>query len=294
MTEKKQLLIDDVKTSVDIGDINLFLGSKNSSSLLRNVYTFNVTKDLTVTGSAHINDLIVSGEVISRKPLGSTGAQGVRGFTGATGKMGVMGRTGATGMNGINGVIGATGKTGAIGATGFTGTTGSTGFTGSTGSTGSGSTGKTGATGPAGAPSAFSDFYGLMPGDNAATIAVGAAVLFPQNGKTSGSIVRTSSSQIKLPNIGMYQVFFQVSVTEPGQLVLGLDSGAGVVEIAQSVVGRATGTSQIIGMTIIETTVVDSILTVRNPSGNSTALTCTVIAGGTHSVSCHLVITRLF
>ena len=42
----------------------------------------------------------------------------------------------------------------------------------------------------------------------------------------------------------------------------------------------ATGTSQIIGMAIIETTAVNSILAVRNPAGNTTALTITPSAGG--------------
>ena len=41
----------------------------------------------------------------------------------------------------------------------------------------------------------------------------------------------------------MYQVLFQVSVTEAGQLILTLDSGAGSVELDYTVVGRATGTS---------------------------------------------------
>ena len=132
-----------------------------------------------------------------------------------------------------------------------------------------------------------------MPGDNAATIAPGTAVLFPQNGSTDGVMVRIDASTFTLPAIGTYQVFFQVSVSEPGQLMLGLDSGSGVVEIAKSVVGRTAATTQIVGMSLITTTVVNSILSVRNPSGNSTALTITPIAGGTHAVSANLVITRI-
>ena len=89
------------------------------------------------------------------------------------------------------------------------------------------------------------------------------------------------------------QVMFQVSVAESGQLILGLDSGSGVVELSYTVVGRATGTSQSVGMSLVTTTVVNSILTVRNPTGNSTALTITPVAGGTQPVSAHLVITQL-
>ena len=58
-------------------------------------------------------------------------------------------------------------------------------------------------------------------------------------------------------------------------------------------VGRATGTSDIIGMSIITTTEVNSILTVINPSGNDAALTITPLAGGTRPVSAHLVITQI-
>ena len=64
-------------------------------------------------------------------------------------------------------------------------------------------------------------------------------------------------------------------------------------DLDYSVVGRATGTSDIIGMSIVTTTEENSILTVRNPAGNSTALTITPLAGGTRPVSAHLVITQL-
>ena len=50
------------------------------------------------------------------------------------------------------------------------------------------------------------------------------------------------------------------------------------------------------GLRIIEsvtTTVVNSILTVRNPAGNAAALTITPVAGGTRPVSARLVITRI-
>lgn len=64
-------------------------------------------------------------------------------------------------------------------------------------------------------------------------------------------------------------------------------------DLDYTVVGRATGTSDIIGMRIITTTEVDSILTVRNPAENSTALTITPLAGGTKPVSAHLLITQI-
>ncbi len=129
-----------------------------------------------------------------------------------------------------------------------------------------------------------------MPPDNAATVAPGTDVSFPQDGPTSGTVIaRTGPSTFNLAAIGTYQVFFQVSVSEEGQLILTL-AGA---DLAYTVVGRATGTSQIVGMALVTTTSVNSILTVRNPAGNSPALTITPLAGGTRPVSAHLVITQI-
>jgi hypothetical protein len=195
---------------------------------------------------------------------------------------------------GTAGPTGATGSTGAVGPTGPTGagSTGPTGATGSTGATGpTGSTGATGPTGTAGGVLDFADFYSLMPPDNAATVASGTDVQFPQNGpaSTSTQIIRTGPGSFNLGSIGMYQVIFQVSVTEAGQLILTLNSA----ELPYTVAGRATGTNQIVGMAIVQTTTTNSILTVRNPAGESTALSITPLAGGVVPVSAHLVITRL-
>lgn len=59
------------------------------------------------------------------------------------------------------------------------------------------------------------------------------------------------------------------------------------------VVGRATGISPIFEMAIVETTVINSSLTVRNPAGNAAALTITPLTGVTRSVSAHLVIMQI-
>lgn len=64
-------------------------------------------------------------------------------------------------------------------------------------------------------------------------------------------------------------------------------------DLPETVVGRATGTSQIVGMSLVTTTTVNSVLTVRNPAGNAAALTITPVSGGTRPVSAHLVITQL-
>lgn len=172
---------------------------------------------------------------------------------------------GAQGIPGVAGPAGAPGLAGAAGVPGVPGIPGAPGILD------------------------FSDFYALMPGDNAATVAPDTAVLFPQNGPSSGVITRLNSSMFQLPTIGTYLVQFQVSVTEAGQLMLRLNSNL----VQDSVVGRATGTSQIVGTSLVTTTTPNSILEVVNPPGNSPALTITPFAGGTHSVSAHLVIIRI-
>ena len=188
-------------------------------------------------------------------------------------------------------IQGPSGPQGPPGATGLTGATGAA-------STVAGPPGPVGPPGPAGATgangangtTAFADFFALMPPDNAATVAVGGNVDFPQDGPTSSTtITRMTASNFQLAAIGTYQVLFQVSVTEAGQLLLTLNGA----DLAYTVVGRATGTSQIVGMALVTTTSVNSTLTVQNPQGNSTALTITPLAGGTRPVAAHLIITQI-
>lgn len=160
--------------------------------------------------------------------------------------------------------------------------------------------GEPGVAGPAGEPGVqgipgapgildFSDFFALMPEDNVATIAANEAVLFPKDGPTNGVITRLSDSQFLLPTVGIYLVQFQVTVTPRAQLMLRLNGNP----LANSVVGRDTGSSQIVGLSIITTTAPNSILELINPPENSPVLLLTVAAGGTHSVSSHLVIMRI-
>lgn len=233
-------------------------------------------------------------------PTGSTGATGATGDIGpcCTGPTGTTGTAGTPGTPGAPGAPGSVGATGATGPTGASGTPGATGPTGNPGATGTGVTGATGpcCTGPTGATGAsaldaaeFADFFALMPGDNADTVAPGTPVDFPQDGPNSGDILRASASEFIIPEIGTYQVFFEVPVTEAGQLQLELNGAP----LAYTVVGRATQTSQIVGKFLVQTTVINSTIRVINPAGNSTALTITPLAGGASPVSAHLLIERL-
>jgi hypothetical protein len=129
-----------------------------------------------------------------------------------------------------------------------------------------------------------------MPGDNFATVAAGADVEFPSDGPFMGTdVLRLGPSSFNLVSIGTYQVLFQVSIDEPGQLVVTLNT----LPQAYTVVGRATGSTQIVGICLIKTLAENSSLTIRNPAGNPAALTITPSAGGASSVSAHLVIVRL-
>ena len=156
-----------------------------------------------------------------------------------------------------------------------------------------GPAGEVGPVGPQGLPGGvlgYADFYALMPPDNSATVAPGTDVSFPQDGPIANTnIGRLGPSSFNLGPIGTYQILFQVSVTESGQLILTLNGQ----DLEYTVAGRATGTSEIVGLAIVLTTAVNSVLTVRNPAGNATALTITPLAGGARPVSAHLVITQI-
>lgn len=126
-----------------------------------------------------------------------------------------------------------------------------------------------------------------MPPDNAATVAPGTEVDFPQDGPVTGSAaLRVNASTFSLAETGIYRVSVQVSVSEAGQLVLVLDG----IELDYTVSGRATGTSQITLTTLVETTTDGQVLSVRNPASNAAALTITPLAGGTEPVSATLLI----
>lgn len=186
-------------------------------------------------------------------------------------------------INEAGGVAGIPGVAGPAGAPGIAGAAGSQGIQG--------------VSGIPGVPGLldFSDFYALMPIDNPLPVAPGFPVEFPENGPTSGTITRLSPSSFLLPTVGSYLVEFQVSVDSappPSQLMLSLNG----VPIANSVVGRDTGTSQIVGISTVTTSTANSVLRVINPPNNLHAIIIPPWAGSVnHStpVSAHLVIIRI-
>jgi hypothetical protein len=227
---------------------------------------------------------------------GDPGTPGAQGIECPLGFAGLIGLEGPEGPRGFSGLPGPEGAEGLKGSTGETGPKGSEGPKGSTGEVGAeGAEGPSGPAGPEGpvAPPVFAEFYALMPPDNAATVGAGIPVEFPQTGPTTGDIVRQTASKFVLPSIGTYRVTFSVSADEPGQLAIALNTGSGMVELPYTVYGRAIGTSLIAGDALVTTSAANSVLEVRNPAGNTPALTITPKAGGTHAAVASLVIQQL-
>ena len=135
---------------------------------------------------------------------------------------------------------------------------------------------RSGRKGPAGTTLGHANFFALMPPDNAYDSGDWRRCRIPAGWSDFGYHCArfSSSSQFTLADVGTYQVMFQVSVSEAGQLVLTLNN----IQLAYTAVGRATGTSQIVGMSLVQTTSANSVLTVRN-AGSSSALTVTPVAG---------------
>jgi hypothetical protein len=259
-------------------------------------------KKTTATRSCPEGSKKISWRIVGR--TGATGPAGVAGKPGAVGPSGERGPSGAPGADGAIGPSGAVGPAGAAGASGAPGADGAVGLSGAVGPSGApgptGAPGAEGAVGPSGAPgpsgppgadavSTYAEFFALMPPDNQATVAPGTDVSFPQDGPNSGTIFRTGASSINLPDVGIYRVSFSVPVTEAGQLIVTLNGA----DLAYTLVGRATGTTAIAGESLVQTTEVNSVLTVRNPAGNSPALTITPLAGGTRPVAATLIIEQL-
>ncbi len=128
-----------------------------------------------------------------------------------------------------------------------------------------------------------------MPPNNSSTIAIGAPINFNQDGPTNNSdITRISASTFNLASIGLYEIIFQISINEAAQLVINING----TELDYTVVGRAIGTNQIIGISIISTNIPNSIISINNPTGSAGALTITPNAGGIKAVSANLIIKK--
>lgn len=164
---------------------------------------------------------------------------------------------------------------------------------------GSNLVGPVGPTGVAGSSGAldFGDFYAIMPPDNAVALNAGDAIAFPRtNVAGKGGITSNLLGTIfTLSAIGSYMVTFQASVTPAAQIVMVLNGAEQTAAPFDSVVGRAPGTNQMMGMYFITTIAANTTLQFWNPLGDVVPLVLEPAAGGTGSltVSAHLTIVRI-
>jgi hypothetical protein len=121
----------------------------------------------------------------------------------------------------------------------------------------------------------YAYIYDLSPPDLTATVGAGTDVPFAHNGPMSSGITYAPNGQITIATPGVYRIEFIASVSEPGQLELTQNG----VAIPSTIYGRATGTSEISGQANL-TVAAGDVITLRNPTGNSPALTFTLFAGG--------------
>jgi hypothetical protein len=120
-----------------------------------------------------------------------------------------------------------------------------------------------------------------------ATIPAGGSVPFAQTGPVNGIFSFGGGTNFVLPDSGVYEVTWQLNVNEGGALALALNG----TELPQTVVGRYTGTTQIVGNVLINANAND-VLNVRAASGNPSALTISASVY-TNAVTGSLVIKRI-
>ena len=216
-------------------------------------------------------------------PQGCPGPQGPKGCPGPTGPMGHCGSIGATGPQGVMGPAGPKGETGDIGPKGEMGPCGPRGYPGAQGLRGL--PGESGPQGIAGGLLSSANFYARATEESPTIITAGDSIHFPQNGPSMGtSIRRMNNSCFALADIGFYQIYYQVNIKEPGQLVLTLNDKP----LDYTIVGQAVENSTFICMALIETTIPNSFICIRNPVSNATSLTMNSTSG-----IAHLLITRI-
>lgn len=158
-----------------------------------------------------------------------------------------------------------------------------------------GANGAPGANGATGAPGAngfgflttYATFYAFTT-TTGSIITQNEEIAFPLNGPAN-SITRNglSLSEFVLTATGTYEVNWQVLVDEEGQLALYLNGAM----LPQTVVGRRTGSSQIVGDLLISTTIPSSILSVCNP--NATPITIVQNDGGAQPDTVTLTIKQI-
>ena len=173
----------------------------------------------------------------------------------------------------------------------------------------------------------FASFFGMTAGpgntfsnDYPATIAIsapgpsvaaGSALNFPRASvPAAGGIVinnpgpaQINNTEFILPSIGTYRVTWHVTVNEPAQWSLwintaptpggfGLFTEVRVASGAPANVGQSASSSQLVGDVIFRNTVANSAIQIRNYAAQS-AVSVTPLPGGTQAQAVSLIIQRL-
>ena len=177
------------------------------------------------------------GPVGEAGPVGPQGPAGIAGPAGPQGPAGVAGPIGPQGPAGEAGPMGPQGPAGETGATGPQGPAGVAGPVGPQGPIGeTGPQGPVGPQGPAGGVLNYADFFALMPPDNAATVAPGTDVSFPQDGPNSGAGICANCGFDSAKNLRSYPLALAPGTILYGRYILGRvlgQGGFGITYLAQ-------------------------------------------------------------
>ena len=155
-----------------------------------------------------------------------------------------------------------------------------------------------GPTGPSFA-SNFADFYGQMSqggiNDNPDDIGPGESVNFPSPIVNPFGIIQrkegTSPNEFVLPPDSIFEITFQVTTNNAGELIVVLNGN----ELVQTVVGKSGGGS-LVGMSIITTpSGSESILSINNPVGSPPGGLKIDESSGSliQPLTCHLIIKKI-
>ena len=232
-------------------------------------------------------------------PMGPRGPIGPRGPQGPFGPQGPQGEQGPAGPQGEQGPAGSQGEQGSAGPQGEQGPAGSQGEQGSAGPQGEqGPAGPQGEQGPAGPQGeqgepggllGFADFFAFNSEEEALILQPGEDFPFPNNGVTTGGISRISESSFKLAEPGNYLVMFVVTTIQTPKLGLTLNGEM----LEYTIAGRPSGGSQITGMTIINVTEENSVLTVRYPDEEADNTGVNPTAPPRDDTTSHLIIVQM-
>ena len=127
----------------------------------------------------------------------------------------------------------------------------------------------------------FADFYATFPQG----IGAGQPIQFDQDAIPNSIITRVGSTTFNLPDIATYEISFLVTIAQSVQLAISLN---GLV-VLSSVVGRTATNSQVMGTSLITTTVINSSLSIVNNNAPFT----TAVSTSAGNVSAHLIIKKL-